>query len=68
VPLPALPRASAPAPPPGLFYFSTGKHGFLLSNDGDPAAARAVREQAARFLGTYFESGAATIVDPFASR
>jgi hypothetical protein len=68
VPLPALPRTVAPAPPPGLFYFPVGKHGFLLANDADLAAARAVREQAAHFLGTYFESGAAMIVDPFASR
>ena len=64
VPLPALPRKTLPTTGPGLYYYSVGKHGFLLSNYTNPSASRAVRGQAAHFFKTYFNSGKAMIIEP----
>jgi len=59
-----LSRRDAPAPPPGLFYFGRGKHGFLLTESSDPVASEAVRRQAATFFETYYASGSGLIIDP----
>jgi dienelactone hydrolase len=64
-PLPGLARRAAPAPAPGLFFYSRGKHGFLVSESSDPAATVAVRRQAAHFLERFFSTGAGTIIDPW---
>jgi hypothetical protein len=66
-PMPRLQRREAPAPAPGLFYYARGKHGFLLSEPGDPVASSAVRRQAAHFFATFNATGAATIIDPLAA-